>query len=1436
MHRNWRHFFRPLILLAAATAFLLSGCGGGSGEAADPPATPAAADPPGSATVGGAAQTEAVTITGAQGAQLVVPPGALAQPVTVRLALDSTGAPALPADLTAAGPMVALTPHESQFALPLRLSLPAPTAPLAPGQRYAIAKASPGGAWSVLTATEQQGGMLVAEIDSFSFLLPVIIQGIAILDTAWNATLSLDCGAQDCNALVGPASVTLRVSTNNGMLPAGCSAQSRLVYDRIDTYSNGSSTTPAFAAGVGIGPAQTGGTASQSLSPGNAAVVRTGVRFRVSMTGCGANRIIGSVGAQWAGLSRFGIHVLPVAISAPDVPVDGTATAQVTLVGGATTAVENRDAVQYPQVPTATSFATVEWERSNDGGASWQPAGTSYQHLAEPSPFGAELAPWRYWRVSHSFRAEGSFGGRVQLRARACVDARSATFNGPVVTERRCNTSAVATANVLQQSLPPSFATLPRPQLVLTGQTASFSAQATGLPAPTLQWQTRPANSTGAWTDVPAAEGGTGAGFTTRVLALADNGVQFRVVASNADGRTESPPVSVSVSDQPQAPVITAELSSVRALRGGDATFAVGVRGTEPLNYEWRVGGQVVVGQNAPVLNLQAVQAAATVQLTVSNAAGSVASRTVDLRVFDGAVPEAPVVIDVQPVPISIATGQTAVFAVRASGGGNLHYRWQYNGNDVVGFPDSPVLMLANAQPGFNGSYRVVVSNAGSSVTSDSVTLQVAPPPQLQPPGWLVQPVGLSLVAGQTATFAGVARGNGTLSYQWLREGVPIPGATQPVLTLPAVAAGDVGNYALRATDGSGAVLTSDVVGLAVAPAPGAPVFTLQTLNVSALPGDTPTIAMAVQGTPAPNCLWLKNGALVPGATDCSGLTLPAVNLADDGAVFTAIAYNAGGAVVGGPAVLHVTAPALPAITTQPVDVSVTEGGSVSLFAGTSGNPPPDEQWFVGNQRIPTGSLITFTEGNCTVGYDQTRGQLRLLQVPLACNGLVFTLRAVNSGGTATSNPATLTVTPAVPAGALTATQVVAGYEWSMVLRPDRTVWGWGGLHSTAGTVVVANLAPSDQARRPVQMYPGTLTDVRQIAGWYDGFWALKGEPGSAGSRVLHWGNARSASDGRGADGAGNLGTIPQFRVNAAPVEMLERRSVNGTLQAAPVDRVCSIAATSDRALMIRAIDAFGSPTDCNPGSAKTVWVAGTLTQFGADALGVVVPVQGLPAGVPARLIAQQATAQSSSGPMLVLMEDGSAYGWGNNIGNLFGLATPANTGTVGNNVAPQALPGSWGTLRDAAFSYVGLIGQRADGSAMVSGRNDNGELGIGPQAGGTVNNGPLSLLAGAGTALDGVQALASAQVQVSLALRQGRILAWGAANQPLQGGSNARIDYPRLLPASGDGWRAISAANAHALAIAANGAVYTWGNGQRGALGNGVDGGSALAPTLLMQ
>jgi alpha-tubulin suppressor-like RCC1 family protein len=1431
MQSIWRKALSCTALLAAAA---LAGCGGGSGDATVTAAPAGPAGPTDSATAGGPGQAQAVTLAGPQGAQAVVPPGALAQAMTLRIAADSTGAPAVPVGLVPAGPVIALTPHGAVFEAPVRVRLPVTEAAPA-DHRAVVAKVSPGGQWQLLEPVDRGDGWVDVEVTSFSyFLVGWVPMGSA------NASLAPSIGVRLLNP-TGPAAganvhldapgdlalgFTLNFAPTCGA-PEGWQVQAQA--QQLSIYASGGAA-PAYVWRQPI--------ALVSTQAGAEHVVRL----------------------PWSALQVINNFATPVRVGGPPPNEDMTRTETFRVRDFRAVCPAHGSVAErlFPAgMPLHERFVTAA--TGNRLFFTRNPVDT--QVVVGQMPqfpvelFAAQLgAPGSRINVQLMMASSqgGLYGsvdsqdstqhpdGRFHLLLRpvtladhgARLRAVATVVGGPGSGEQVA--SAEVTLSVIAQSVAPGFSALPRSMMVLSGQTASFSATATGVPAPTLQWQTRPANSNGAWTDVPAAQGGTSATYTTATLRLADNGAQVRVVATNAGGSNESPPVSVSVSEQAVAPTITADLSAIRALRGGDATFAVGVRGTEPLSYEWRVGGQVVAGQNAPVLNLQSVQADATVQVTVSNATGTTQSRTVDLRVFDGVVPEAPVSIDVQPVSLNLASGQTAVFAVRASGGGSLHYRWQYNGQDVAGFPDSPVLMLPNALPGFNGSYRVVVSNATSSATSAAATLQVAPPVQPVPPGFAVQPMGLSLHPGQTATFAAVARGTGAIAYQWLREGAPIVGARQPVLSLPAVAAGDAGSYTVQATDASGQTITSNPAALVVSAAPGLPLYTVQTFVVNAVVGDTPTIAMLAQGAPAPRCFWLKNGAVLPGATNCTGLTLPAVTLADHGSVYTSIAYNEAGTVTGGPAVLNVAAPAAPTITQQPVDAAVAEGGAVDLLALASGSPPPDPQWFVNGQRIPFGTGITFAHGACTVGYDQTGSRLRLMNVPLACNGKVFSFTAVNTLGSATSNPATLTVTAAVPAGALTATQVVAGHEWSLVLRPDRTVWGWGGLHKVDGTVVIANLNPADQARRPVQLYPGNLTDVRQIAGWYDGFWALTGEPGSAASRVLHWGRERSGSDGRGADGAGNLGPITQFRVNAAPVAMLERRSVNGTLLAAPVDRVCSIAATSDRVLMIRALDGFGLPTDCLPGSGKTVWVAGTLTQYGSDAVGVVVPVQGLPAGVPARVIAQQATAQSSSGPMLVLMEDGSAYGWGTNIGNLFGLATPANTGTVGNNVAPQALPGAWGTLRDAAFSYVGLIGLRADGSAMVSGRNDNGELGLGPQPGGTVNNGPLPLLASAGVALDGVQALASAQVQVSLALRQGHILAWGAANQPLQGGSNARIDHPRLLPASGDGWRAISAGNAHALAIAANGAVYTWGNGLRGALGNGVDGGNALAPTLV--
>lgn len=102
-----------LRLLRAATSLvalaLAAGCGGGS-------------DSPG--TVLTAVGPEGATLVGPDGVQVLVPAGALAEPVTIGIAPRSEGAPgALPADSQLASAIYEFTPHGLVFEKP-RNALP----------------------------------------------------------------------------------------------------------------------------------------------------------------------------------------------------------------------------------------------------------------------------------------------------------------------------------------------------------------------------------------------------------------------------------------------------------------------------------------------------------------------------------------------------------------------------------------------------------------------------------------------------------------------------------------------------------------------------------------------------------------------------------------------------------------------------------------------------------------------------------------------------------------------------------------------------------------------------------------------------------------------------------------------------------------------------------------------------------------------------------------------------------------------------------------------------------------------------------------------------------------------------------------------------------------------------------------------------------------
>ena len=150
------------LLAAAIAAIGLSACGG-SDDSSPPPAVG-----PSAQTVGPAGGT----ITGESGLAVAIPAGALTESVTIRMARDATGAPAIDAGSKLAGPIHALTPHGITFARPAVVRIPFdPSTSPESGAVPVLFKASPGGQWMALADTARDGDTLLADVTSFSYFV-----------------------------------------------------------------------------------------------------------------------------------------------------------------------------------------------------------------------------------------------------------------------------------------------------------------------------------------------------------------------------------------------------------------------------------------------------------------------------------------------------------------------------------------------------------------------------------------------------------------------------------------------------------------------------------------------------------------------------------------------------------------------------------------------------------------------------------------------------------------------------------------------------------------------------------------------------------------------------------------------------------------------------------------------------------------------------------------------------------------------------------------------------------------------------------------------------------------------------------------------------------------------------------------------------------------
>ncbi len=107
----------------------------------------------------------------------------------------------------------------------------------------------------------------------------------------------------------------------------------------------------------------------------------------------------------------------------------------------------------------------------------------------------------------------------------------------------------------------------------------------------------------------------------------------------------------------------------------------------------------------------------------------------------------------------------------------------------------------------------VGVGNFGSVLTQP-----LPAPAGTTPPVIAAQPATSTARTGQSLTLSATASGSPAPTYQWLKNAVPIPGATHATLVLDALRFTDAGTYAVVATNSAGAE-TSNPATLTVAPA-----------------------------------------------------------------------------------------------------------------------------------------------------------------------------------------------------------------------------------------------------------------------------------------------------------------------------------------------------------------------------------------------------------------------------------------------------------------------------------------------------------------------------------------------------------------------------------------------------------------------------------------
>jgi hypothetical protein len=490
------------------------------------------------------------------------------------------------------------------------------------------------------------------------------------------------------------------------------SAPPRLTLEPLDTsVAAGSSVTfTAAAAGTAIGVqwqlSSDGGRSWGRIVGADApsysfvaALAENGYRFRAVFTSHGRSTttaaatltvtapVVTPAATPQAGTTPVGPSASAAAASAPQITEQP---ANVGALDGST--------VTFTAQANGSPAPSVKWQVSYDG-LTWQdiPGATS---------------------TSYTFVAESTENG-YQYRA---VFTNS---SGPP------QTSESATLTVSDTGIAPQIDMQPSNQMAAAGSVASFTAGATGVPTPTVQWFIS-SNAGATWAAVSGATSATYAFAVTN----SENGDYLEAQFSNSYGTATSDIAFLTVNADSSPPAVLSEPITQSVVAGTTVNFTATASGVPAPTVQWQVsvddGSTWSIAPGFPSNATTYSFTAGTpdnghqYRALFTNSAGSVASQAAGLTVS----PSQPQVTT-QPVSQVVATGSSATFSAAASADPAPSVQWQVSMNSGSTWGDianaqSTGYTVADVDSSESGyQYRAVFTNVAGTATTNAATLTV---------------------------------------------------------------------------------------------------------------------------------------------------------------------------------------------------------------------------------------------------------------------------------------------------------------------------------------------------------------------------------------------------------------------------------------------------------------------------------------------------------------------------------------------------------------------------------------------------------------------------------------------------------------------------------------------------------------------------------------